>query len=684
MNKRISDLPAISTVDTSVDPIPIVDTSDVSQAASGTTKRITINQISTAIKATDPSIYSGTTVNPNGVVTAPTGSIYFDISNPATPVQWVRTSTAWEPYYDYNQLANTIVVDNVAALKALTVASLSNGQVILTRGYYTTNDGGQGAYTYNSSSAASDNGGTVIAPSAGSGRFLLQYSDVLNVKQFGAKGDNSADDTSEIQTAVTLAGSSGSNTSIVFFPCGVYKTSAPIVVSNNNIEIRGEASKGALSYSPLTIGGSHIAYSANDGGDIIRVGTTSAIYYGITIRHIRVGAAVGLSVKPAAGIRLNTCSEGEIDDVVINGACQNGIVYDACSLITTKYLRSSVNDVGILFANNTSVVGVPGNKELWFSNLNIWDNDDGLLITGASSDLNFSDSWIEFSDRAIHFRQDASADLYISNIQFDNVYCSTGGGGPSNSRSIKGTAKAGASQSMRVSFKARNCTFYNNASTYNVEYIKGTNTGVNTYLEEAQFDNCSFIGASTSAVYSDTGNSTSAFTNKSVAYNTFGGSLIPLSSGLLKPISILSAFGYWNMSESYPILLPRIGSFTYAIDGQFYYENTVKRLASTSNGVRIVHSRPYVETFGDQSITATVAASGETLMFNTALTATRTVTLSSTAVYNGAKFRVVRTAAATGAFDLNVAAGLKLLAAGQWCDVEHNGTQWVLTAYGTL
>lgn len=248
---KITELTAISTVNTTVDPLAIVDVSDTTQASSGTTKKITISQISTAIKANEPSIYSGATVNPNGVVTAPTGSIYFDISNPATPVQWVRTSTAWEPYYDYNQLTNTIVVDNVAALKALTVASLSNGQVILTRGYYTTNDGGQGAYTYNSSSSASDNGGTVIAPTSGSGRFLLQVSEYVNVKQFGAKGDfnhstnTGTDDSVRIQAAINCG-------KALLFPSGNYLASG-LTVAVPSLCLRGIKANGLYGNIGVTI-----------------------------------------------------------------------------------------------------------------------------------------------------------------------------------------------------------------------------------------------------------------------------------------------------------------------------------------------------------------------------------------------------------------------------------------------
>ena len=88
---------------------------------------------------------------------------------------------------------------------------------------------------------------------------------------------------------------------------------------------------------------------------------------------------------------------------------------------------------------------------------------------------------------------------------------------------------------------------------------------------------------------------------------------------------------------------------------------------------------------GDNSITATVGQTAPTIRYGTALTAPRTITLATTDVPNGSKFRVVRQAAATGASGLAVGTGpLKTLALGEWCDVEYNGSAWILTAFGAL
>ena len=89
-------------------------------------------------------------------------------------------------------------------------------------------------------------------------------------------------------------------------------------------------------------------------------------------------------------------------------------------------------------------------------------------------------------------------------------------------------------------------------------------------------------------------------------------------------------------------------------------------------------------TNGNTSLTLIAGISSTVQVFNAALTVNRTVTLSTTNAKNGDQFKVTRTAAATGAFNLDVGGLKTLTAASQWCEVTFDGTNWVLTAYGTL
>jgi hypothetical protein len=96
--------------------------------------------------------------------------------------------------------------------------------------------------------------------------------------------------------------------------------------------------------------------------------------------------------------------------------------------------------------------------------------------------------------------------------------------------------------------------------------------------------------------------------------------------------------------------------------------------------------RRSITTVGDAAATLYAGLSDGTQIWNTALTADRAVTLSTTEAAEGDKFRIVRNASATGAFNLNVGTGpLKAMgSASTWCEVEYDGAAWVLTAYGAL
>jgi hypothetical protein len=88
---------------------------------------------------------------------------------------------------------------------------------------------------------------------------------------------------------------------------------------------------------------------------------------------------------------------------------------------------------------------------------------------------------------------------------------------------------------------------------------------------------------------------------------------------------------------------------------------------------------------GDANKTMVAKTDAETQRWETPLTANRNASLQFTQSSEGDRFRVVRTAAATGAFSLNVGTGpLKALAVGEWCEVTFDGAAWILTAFGAL
>ena len=142
------------------------------------------------------------------------------------------------PYDGYTAGSNWIranqpvVVDNITALRALDKTKI---KYAITKGYYTPGDGGAGEYWYDSSDTTStDNGGAIITASDG-GRWKLNACGVVKVKQFGAKGDASTDDTSALQNFFTYlskdAFSRGTSLS-GYFQRGIYVVSSTINIVN--------------------------------------------------------------------------------------------------------------------------------------------------------------------------------------------------------------------------------------------------------------------------------------------------------------------------------------------------------------------------------------------------------------------------------------------------------------------
>ena len=122
----------------------------------------------------------------------------------------------------------SVVVDSIANLKNLNTEIEANATVELL-GYYNKGDGGGGTFYWDSTSIEDDNGGTIIeATGVVDGRWIRSYSGAVNVKWFGAVGDEDKDDTVVIQAAFDAGIDSA-----VYLPAGVYRVTSPLYVNGN-------------------------------------------------------------------------------------------------------------------------------------------------------------------------------------------------------------------------------------------------------------------------------------------------------------------------------------------------------------------------------------------------------------------------------------------------------------------
>lgn len=93
---------------------------------------------------------------------------------------------------------NAITFDNIAQLKLN-----SNMGRVDVLGYYAKGDGGGGIFYWDSTSTEADNGGTIIqATGVTTGRWKRVINGAVNVKAYGAKGDETTDDLIAINTCI--------------------------------------------------------------------------------------------------------------------------------------------------------------------------------------------------------------------------------------------------------------------------------------------------------------------------------------------------------------------------------------------------------------------------------------------------------------------------------------------------
>lgn len=141
--------------------------------------------------------------------------------------------------------SNTIVVDNISALKAIDKTKFTKAQVL---GYYTKGDGGGGVYWFDPSDTASaDNGGTIIVATDGA-RWKLAQAGNVTVRQFGAKGDGVTNDAPAIQAAINyVASAPGGEPGKLVVPPGNYVIGASLTISGSlEIDGAGHLQEGAV------------------------------------------------------------------------------------------------------------------------------------------------------------------------------------------------------------------------------------------------------------------------------------------------------------------------------------------------------------------------------------------------------------------------------------------------------
>lgn len=150
--------------------------------------------------------------------------------------EMAEDGTLEELITEYINLKSILCFDSVADMK--TATNLVNGSFVETYGYYSKNDGGNAKYkvrTITNQDVIDD--ATLIALDDESLVAEL-ITNIANVKQFGAKGDGTTDDTSAINKAINYCNSTNKK---LYFDKNTYLVTSTLNITNDgfNLECLG-------------------------------------------------------------------------------------------------------------------------------------------------------------------------------------------------------------------------------------------------------------------------------------------------------------------------------------------------------------------------------------------------------------------------------------------------------------
>lgn len=141
------------------------------------------------------------------------------------------------------KIANSLSVQRVVTISSLKgVAGTVDGETVLAEGYDVRGDCEPLSYYWDADSVLADDGvdsthpGLVVQPTSvsGAGRWVARRPSYINVKWYGAKGDNVQDDRTYIQQAANRSILNDDLPKHVFFPGGIYSISGGILFKKDS------------------------------------------------------------------------------------------------------------------------------------------------------------------------------------------------------------------------------------------------------------------------------------------------------------------------------------------------------------------------------------------------------------------------------------------------------------------
>ena len=324
-------------------------------------------------------------------------------------------------------ITSALVVADLAGLKAL---SSPYPNAVITQCRSTAGDEGGGTWVFQTGNqsanvTADPQSGVWAAPNSdstgASGAWQRQYDGTVNVLWFGARGDDSTDNTTPLQKAIDYA---VSTSRLVRIPSGVYRTGTLTITDTYGVYIEGDGQIGEYTDKP----GTHLKYMGT--GNCIEIYPVVISPNYVYRIHIK-GLSITFTQAANAGIKATNLQESTFEDVGILGPTGN----EAFEPPVQPYNIAcgfDFNGVGLTNVDNCIIVWVDTAINGYTAGgvavdvLNVTRNNIYRVTTGIKlgvvSYMFISDNWIEGFQNAI-LLDNASYYIYVYSMVIDsNVF----------------------------------------------------------------------------------------------------------------------------------------------------------------------------------------------------------------------------------------------------------------------
>jgi len=348
------------------------------------------------------------------------------------------------------------VFESVADVKV--DASLIVGQKCRTLGYYAVGDGGGNDYEIVAAATGTDDGGSYIDLSGSGFQAKGLFGSVVNVKQFGARGNGADDDTSSIQACINYAAISGIE---VLIPASssYYKYSQiTIPQQQGGISVRGESTNTIYNMQNSIYRGSTLKSTVTTGNTITVNGGGFYSNRGVQFSNLSISAETSGYVVSFTGspensfmkncVILNSASGGGVyvKDCWSGFTFDNGIIAGSDATGTGGiglFVENSILAGGFV-ASNSTIYGF--RKSVHFGDLvyqatlkqvAMQGSGNGLYVDGGFTSLSVERCHFEFNDDiAIYLKSSVSVSILGSTFYRNaesaagvasEIYLSSGG-----------------------------------------------------------------------------------------------------------------------------------------------------------------------------------------------------------------------------------------------------------------